>query len=244
MISKMLEYRKEDRSHKGPPSVQIPPTATRHAVNLPSASRAARAQTTGFARLNALAKSLSGSDLDPASDPSPMRELTEQEKAEAERRAVAEDERIVDEELGQYEAELIIDESSPQFEDLDLLRYWEPATQKPETPRIYSLNAPPGLPTQQQKPHGNQRLRREEWCHAMNLRLFEFYPMSKVSPMHDSQRAGRFSKWKAAGFVGCGRCAWVASDCCGLRRYGDVDVGEGHVSKGTNHAPTSRLRVA
>ncbi|KAJ6599791.1 hypothetical protein DFH09DRAFT_1070504 [Mycena vulgaris] len=121
----MLEYRKEDRSHNSPPSVQLPPTATRRAVNPPSASRAARAQSTGFARLNALAKSLSGSDLDSASDSSPPKELTEQEKGEAECRAVAEDERIVDEELGQYEAEQIIDESSPEFEDLDLLRYWE-----------------------------------------------------------------------------------------------------------------------
>ncbi|KAJ6531504.1 hypothetical protein DFH09DRAFT_1093179 [Mycena vulgaris] len=121
----MLEYRKEHRLQSSHPSVQLPATATRRAVNPPSASRAARAQSKGFAHFNALAKSLSGSDLEPARDSPPAVELTEQEKAEAERRAVAEDERIVDEELGKYEGEGVIDESSPEFDDLDLLRYWE-----------------------------------------------------------------------------------------------------------------------
>ncbi|KAJ6555689.1 hypothetical protein DFH09DRAFT_1084855 [Mycena vulgaris] len=121
----MLEYRKEHRLQSSHPSVQLPATATRRAVNPLSASHAARAQSKGFARFNALAKSLSGSDLELARDSPPAVELTEQEKAEAERRTVAEDERIVDKELGKYEGEGVIDESSPEFDDLDLLRCWE-----------------------------------------------------------------------------------------------------------------------
>ncbi|KAJ7704561.1 hypothetical protein B0H17DRAFT_1126873 [Mycena rosella] len=121
----MLEYRKEHRSQTSRPSVQLPATTTRRAVNPLSASRAARAQSSGFACLNALAKSLSGFDLDSARDSPPADELTEQEKAEAEHRAVAEDERIVDEELEKYEGQGVVDESNPEFEDLDLLRYWE-----------------------------------------------------------------------------------------------------------------------
>jgi hypothetical protein len=51
--------------------------------------------------------------------------LTEQEKAEAERRVVAEDERIVDEELRLYEAKGNFNERNSEFEDFDLHQYWD-----------------------------------------------------------------------------------------------------------------------
>jgi hypothetical protein len=68
---------------------------------------------------------LSGSDLDTPVNAPAADTLTAPEKAEAECRAVIEDEHIVDGELARYEADGIMDESSPEFEDLDLLRYWE-----------------------------------------------------------------------------------------------------------------------
>ncbi|KAF7330238.1 putative AC transposase [Mycena venus] len=122
----MLEYRKEHRSQgSSPVPIQVPTTATRRPVNAPSASHGARAHTSGFARLNALSKKLSGSDLDTPANATSASHSTEQERAEAERRAVAEDERIVDEELNLWEAEGRLDESDPEFADFDLLRHWE-----------------------------------------------------------------------------------------------------------------------
>lgn len=122
----MLEYRKEQRSQKTTPdTVHVPTTAGRRSVNVHSSSDAARAQKSGLARLKKLAKELSGPDLDATTNSPSTDELSEQEKAEAERRAAAEDERIVDAELKLYEAEGIVEESSPEFEDFDLLRYWD-----------------------------------------------------------------------------------------------------------------------
>lgn len=119
----MMEYRKDSRSKQQAPAPAVPTTASRRVVQPPSASQAARSQTSGLARFHALSKSLSGSDFDaPAA---PAAELSESEKAEAERLAKIEDRRLVDEEIDQYEAEGIMDETNPEFADLDLLRYWQ-----------------------------------------------------------------------------------------------------------------------
>ncbi|KAJ7192102.1 hypothetical protein GGX14DRAFT_578409 [Mycena pura] len=109
---------------RAPPTV-TPSTATRRPVQ-PPASQAARAQKSGFARLHTLAKELSGSDLIMPTTHAPAQdELSEQEKEEAEHRAVMEDERIVDAEIERYQAAGILDKSSPEFENFDLVRYWD-----------------------------------------------------------------------------------------------------------------------
>jgi hypothetical protein len=78
--------------------------------------------------LNSLARSLSlsASSL-PSPPPIPLEThvRTEAEKEEAERRAVIEDEGIVDRELMNYETDGVIDENHSEFEDFDILRYWQ-----------------------------------------------------------------------------------------------------------------------
>ncbi|KAF7373885.1 putative AC transposase [Mycena sanguinolenta] len=88
------------------------------------ASQAAQALTSGFARFNALAKSLSDPDIGSPSPATPTVQ-SDEERAEAECRAVIEDERIIDDELTLYEAEGILDESNPEFKNLDLVHFWE-----------------------------------------------------------------------------------------------------------------------
>ncbi|KAJ7482848.1 ribonuclease H-like domain-containing protein [Mycena galericulata] len=113
------------RAENKPPAPAIPTSATRRVVQPPSISHAARSQAHGLARLNKLAKSLSGSDFESPAPSTPATELTEAEKEEAARIADLEDRRLTGEELEQYEAEGVIAEGHPEFEDFDLLRYWE-----------------------------------------------------------------------------------------------------------------------
>ncbi|KAJ7745932.1 hypothetical protein DFH07DRAFT_977093 [Mycena maculata] len=122
----MLEYRKEDRSREsGQTPIPIRATAGRRTVMAPSASQSARALTSGLAQVRALAKSLSNLDI-PAETPAAVpKGQTEEEKAEAEHRAVAEDERLVDEELARYEAKGLLTESHSELADFELLRFWE-----------------------------------------------------------------------------------------------------------------------
>jgi hypothetical protein len=122
----MLEYRKDMRSKNQPCPAVIPATASRRIIQPPVISRAARSQAAGLARLSALSKSLSGSDLD-STPPSATssREVSEAEKAEAEQLAEIEDQRVVEEELGQYEAEGILNDQNPEYAEFDLLRYWQ-----------------------------------------------------------------------------------------------------------------------
>jgi hypothetical protein len=95
-------------------------------IVIPSASHAAQAQASGFARLNSLARSLSASaPPTPTIDTPEVPEITEAEKEDAERRACVEDEQIVDAELGRYEADGIVDEEHPDGQDFDLLRFWQ-----------------------------------------------------------------------------------------------------------------------
>lgn len=113
------------RANNRPCPPVIPTTASRRVVQPPVISRAARSQAAGLSRLAALSKSLSGSDLDSAPPASTPRELSDAEKAEAERLAEIEDQRVVEEELTQYEAEGLMDDRNPEFADFDLLRYWQ-----------------------------------------------------------------------------------------------------------------------
>lgn len=127
----MLEYRKDMRRRGNMPTSDTPASApSRRPFAAPTASRAAQAQASGFARLNTLAKSLSASSLPSTQSPPPSiphetPNLTDAEKEEIESRAVAEDERIVDRELACYENDGIIDEDHAEFQDFDLLRYWQ-----------------------------------------------------------------------------------------------------------------------
>jgi hypothetical protein len=122
----MLEYRKDLRTQTNTPTAASMPT--RRAFVAPSASRATTAQASGHARLNSLARSLSlsASSL-PSPPPIPLEThiRTEAEKEEAKRRAVIEDEGIVDRELMNYETDGVIDENHSEFEDFDILRYWQ-----------------------------------------------------------------------------------------------------------------------
>ncbi|KAJ7779844.1 ribonuclease H-like domain-containing protein [Mycena metata] len=124
---------------RSPPS--IPTTATRRVVQTPTASHASRSQGLGLSRLNALSKSLSASssDFDTPAPTVAAAEMTEAEKAAAERLVEIEDRRVVVEELDQYAAEGILNERSPEFQDFDLLRYWEQGDRC--TPARESLSA-------------------------------------------------------------------------------------------------------
>jgi hypothetical protein len=76
--------------------------------------------------LNSLTRSLSASFL-PSPPPIPLETYipTEAEKEEAERRAVIEDDGIVDWELMNYETDGVIDKNHSEFEDFNILRYWQ-----------------------------------------------------------------------------------------------------------------------
>jgi len=50
---------------------------------------------------------------------------TEAEMEEVKQRAVIEDERIVHQELTNYEMDRVIDENHPEFDDFDILQYWQ-----------------------------------------------------------------------------------------------------------------------
>ncbi|KAJ7667875.1 ribonuclease H-like domain-containing protein [Mycena polygramma] len=120
----MLEHRKAMRAHSVSQNhaPAIPATASRRVVQPPTTSYSARAQTSGLARFHTLSKSLSGSssDFDSPAASVASAELTEAEKAEAERLAVLEDQHLVDEEMDRYEAEGVMDERHPEFENFDL----------------------------------------------------------------------------------------------------------------------------
>jgi hypothetical protein len=119
----MLEYQKDLRTQTNTPTASTP---TRRTCVAPSTSHAATAQASGHTRLNSLTRSLSASFL-PSPPPIPLETYipTEAEKEEAERRAVIEDDGIVDRELMNYETDGVIDENHSEFEDFDILRYWQ-----------------------------------------------------------------------------------------------------------------------
>jgi hypothetical protein len=98
--------------------------------------RAARAQKSGIARLNALddalKRSLSGTSetstsnantTNPAPSQSANTELSTEEAETAERRSVELDELAVDDELRRYEAAGIL--AGNELDDFDILQYWQ-----------------------------------------------------------------------------------------------------------------------
>ena len=122
----MLEYQKDLCSRTNASTSNITtPTPTRRAFVAPSTSHSASAQASGHARLNSLARSLSALSLLPPVTPLESNMPTEAEKEEVERHAVIEDERIVDRELTNYEMDGVIDKNHPEFDDFDILRYWQ-----------------------------------------------------------------------------------------------------------------------
>lgn len=110
----------------------LPAPAPSHRIGVTVASHAASAQSSGYARFNALRKSLSKSSVESTES---TVETSEVDAAEMERRACLEDEVIADQQLDKYEAEGIIDEAHPEWAyfKLDLVRYWQvcTATHKP-----------------------------------------------------------------------------------------------------------------
>jgi hypothetical protein len=68
---------------------------------------------------------LSASSLPPPVTPLESNTPTEAKKEEVKQHAVIEDERIVDRELMNYEMDGVIDENHLEFDDFDILRYWQ-----------------------------------------------------------------------------------------------------------------------
>lgn len=131
----MLEYRKSIRACEAlmtPRSAPAPAPSRRIAA---TASPAAKAQSSGFERFNAmrksqaLRKSLSKSSVESteSTTDSSVADASKVDAAEMERRACLEDELVVDQQLDKYEAEGIIDEAHPEWAyfKLDLVRYWQ-----------------------------------------------------------------------------------------------------------------------
>jgi len=118
-----------------------PEVASSQHTLTPSA-HAARAQTSGFARVDALMESLSAESIDPDA-PAPrcqpsgpgeahLRPLPTEDRVEAERRACEEDQRLVDEEIKKYERD-----GQARSTNFDLLRYWE--EHEGDYPTIYCV---------------------------------------------------------------------------------------------------------
>ena len=122
----MLEYQKEarDQVNSAEPTSTTQPNlngpATRRIVQIPSASHAARAQKSGFAKFCSLARSISAPDI---SSPTPAQPPISPD--ECERHALEEDKKVVEAEILAYEMEGIMDDDHPDIEDFDLLRYWQ-----------------------------------------------------------------------------------------------------------------------
>ena len=122
----MLEFRKDMRKATSRPSAaQLQSNGQPNPSNSVS-SRAAQAQNSGFARVNALMRQLSAEsealsngrsvDSEPGGANPPTDSAAEREMRERE-----EDERLVDNELRKYIDEGLTEEGS----NFDLLKYWE-----------------------------------------------------------------------------------------------------------------------
>ncbi len=102
----------------------VPTTAGRRKVNIPSA--AARSQSSGMARLNALAKSLSADSLSDGTLPeTPSTSSTN--SASSEEDLIIQDIAAVQEELSRWKA-LGIMTDEDEIEDFDLVRFWQVST--------------------------------------------------------------------------------------------------------------------
>ena len=102
----------------------VPTTAGCRKVNIPSA--AARSQSSGMARLNALAKSLSADSLSDGTLPeTPSTSSTN--SASSEEDLIIQDIAAVQEELSRWKA-LGIMTDEDEIEDFDLVRFWQVST--------------------------------------------------------------------------------------------------------------------
>lgn len=126
----MLEYRKALRTKLTTTSTATPAATSSSAPNrttirFPSASYAARAQGSGFNRLNILARSLSDPDITRPSthtNPTAVESLTPEELEASE---LAKDKAIVEAEWKKYIDDGIEDPDSEDTGDFDLLIYWQ-----------------------------------------------------------------------------------------------------------------------
>lgn len=123
----MLEYRKALRTkHTATSTVTPAAISNRTTIRIPSASHAARAQCSGFNRLNILARSLSDPEVSQSSstqtNPANSESLTPEEREASE---LAKDHAIVEAEWKKYIDDGIEDSDSEDIEDFDLLVYWQ-----------------------------------------------------------------------------------------------------------------------
>jgi hypothetical protein len=100
----------------------VPTTAGRRKVNTPSA--AARSQTSGMTRLNALAKSLSADSLSDGTQPLETPSTSSSTVAPSEEDLIIQDMASIQEELSRWKA-LGIMVNEDEIEDFDLVRFWQ-----------------------------------------------------------------------------------------------------------------------
>ena len=105
----------------------VPTTAGRCKVNTPSA--AARSQTSGMARLNALAKSLSADSLSDETQPPETPSTSSSTVAPSEEDLIIQDMASIQEELSRWKA-LGIMVNENEIEDFDLIRFWQVSISK------------------------------------------------------------------------------------------------------------------
>jgi hypothetical protein len=143
----MLEHRKAARTA----AAAMQPSTSTTSVTPSTAcitSRAARAQKSGIARLNALddalERSLSGTSetstpntntYNPVSSQSANTELSTEEAETAERRSMELDKLAVDDELHRYEAAGIL--AGNELDDFDILQYWQVSRSFDNHSKIY-----------------------------------------------------------------------------------------------------------
>jgi hypothetical protein len=136
----MLEYRRVMRQVAAtiptattslPSSIESSVAGLRSGILSPTTgnvSHAARHQTSGLLRLNALKKTVSASavlamTLSPGHPPIVDAQSLSEEEQEA--RAQREDEAAVEAELRRYIDDGILGDDSPELEDFDILRWWQ-----------------------------------------------------------------------------------------------------------------------
>jgi hypothetical protein len=116
----------------------VPTTASRRKVNIPSA--AARSQTSGMARLKALAKSLSDDSLSEET-PAPETPSSSNNSVSSEEDLIIHIMAAVREELSQWKSSgIMMDED--EIEDFDLVRFWQVSAAPFHCFRARSTNFP------------------------------------------------------------------------------------------------------
>ncbi|CAA7271021.1 unnamed protein product [Cyclocybe aegerita] len=125
--TKNSQRTESDTPPSPPTDSQSPPPISRRLVSLPTASDAARAQASGFERLDELARTLSASSIPAASTSGTngSSSAANEDEATIWQHEDLEDQRIVEAAIRAYEQEGVISKGHPKMKDFDLLRFWQ-----------------------------------------------------------------------------------------------------------------------